>query len=71
MAGEQFAGIKLLDLHIPEGLDLGVVEEQLGQWDRKERLTLSHTKDKDFQYNTLDWIRPILWGWPSNRIPNS
>ncbi|KAF8168738.1 hypothetical protein BJ912DRAFT_1001169 [Pholiota molesta] len=71
MAGKQFAGIKLLDLHVPEGLDLGVVEEQLGQWDRKERLTLSHTKDKDFQYNTLDWIRPILWGWPSNRIPNS
>ncbi|KAF8184251.1 hypothetical protein BJ912DRAFT_1043814 [Pholiota molesta] len=65
IAGEQFVGIKLLDLHIPEGLDLGIVEKELAQWDRKGILkgilTVSYTKDEDVQYNTLDAIRPLIW----------
>jgi hypothetical protein len=65
IAGEKFVGIKLLDLHIPEGLDLGIVEKELAQWDRKGILkgilTVSYTKDEDVQHNTLDAIRPLIW----------
>lgn len=65
MAGEQFIGIKTLDLHIPEGSDLGIVEERLAQWSRKGSLKLSYTEDEDIQYNTLDSLRPLIW--PRNR----
>jgi hypothetical protein len=43
--GWKFIGTKLLDLHVPVDLELGVIAEQLMKWKQRGALKLSYIDD--------------------------
>jgi len=61
MEGKQFVGTKILDLNLPKGLDLNVVAESLSKWKHRGALKASYTAEDDYQLNTLDSIRHLVF----------